>query len=92
MTAWEALFLGMVQGLTEFLAVSSSGHLVLFQKLFGIEEGALIFDVAVHVATAIASFTVFWKDIWSMIRRPFIRRKKPLCRKFVLVISISIMN
>ena len=36
MTAWEALFLGMVQGLTEFLAVSSSGHLVLFQKLFGI--------------------------------------------------------
>jgi undecaprenyl-diphosphatase len=92
MTAWEALFLGMVQGLTEFLPVSSSGHLVFFQKLFGIEEGALIFDVAVHVATAVALFTVFWKDIWSMIRCPFSRRKKPLCRKFVLVISISIMN
>ncbi len=88
MTAWERLFLGMVQGLAEFLPVSSSGHLVLFQKLFGIEEGALIFDVAVNVAL----FTVFWKDIWSMIRRPFIRRKKALCRKFVLVISISIMN
>ena len=92
MTAWGAMFLGMVQGLTEFLPVSSSGHLVFFQKLFGIEEGALIFDVAVYVATAVALFTVFLKDIWSMIRRPFICRKKPLCRKFVLVISISIMN
>jgi len=42
MTVGESLFLGVVQGLTEFLPVSSSGHLVLFQKIFGITEGALI--------------------------------------------------
>lgn len=73
MTSWEAVFLGIIQGLTEFLPVSSSGHLVLFQKLLGIEEGALIFDVAVHVATVAALLTVFWRDIWSMIRKPFSR-------------------
>ena len=92
MTAWEALFLGMIQGLTEFLPVSSSGHLVLFQRLCGVEVGALIFDVAVHIATAAVLFTVFRKDIWSMIQRPFIRRKKTLCRKFTLVMLIFIMN
>jgi len=73
MSSWEAIFLGIVQGLTEFLPVSSSGHLVLFQKLFGIEEGALIFDVAVHVATVAALLTVFWRDVVFMIRRPFSR-------------------
>jgi undecaprenyl-diphosphatase len=73
MTTCEAIFLGIVQGLTEFLPVSSSGHLVLFQRLFGIEEGALIFDVAVHVATVAALLTVFRRDIWTMIRQPFSR-------------------
>jgi undecaprenyl-diphosphatase len=73
MTSWEAIFLGIIQGLTEFLPVSSSGHLVLFQRLFGIEEGALIFDVAVHVATVTALLAVFRRDIWTMIRQPFSR-------------------
>jgi len=73
MTSWEAVFLGMIQGLTEFLPVSSSGHLVLFQRLFGIEEGALVFDVAVHVATVAALLTVFRRDIRAMIRQPFSR-------------------
>jgi undecaprenyl-diphosphatase len=69
----ECLILGIVQGLTEFLPVSSSGHLVLFQKIFGIEEGALTFDVALHLATLIAVFAVFWKDIISVITKPFSR-------------------
>jgi undecaprenyl-diphosphatase len=73
MTSGESLFLGVVQGLTEFLPVSSSGHLVLFQKILGIEEGALIFDVTVHVATVAALLTVFRRDIWLMIRHPFSR-------------------
>jgi len=65
MTVGESLFLGVVQGLTEFLPVSSSGHLVLFQKIFGITEGALIFDVAVHVATVAVLFVIFRHDIWK---------------------------
>lgn len=67
----HAFILGVVQGLTEFLPVSSSGHLVLFQRLFGISEGALTFDVAVHLATLIAVFVVFWKDIVDMLKKPF---------------------
>ncbi len=73
MSTGEALFLGVIQGLTEFLPISSSGHLVLFQRIFGIEEGALIFDVAVHVATVAVLIAIFWKDIIDMVRRPFSR-------------------
>jgi len=68
----EAVVLGIIQGLTEFLPVSSSGHLVLFQQLFGIKgDMALTFDVALHVGTLCAVFVVYWKKIWEMIKHPF---------------------
>jgi undecaprenyl-diphosphatase len=70
MSILEAIILGLVQGLTEFLPVSSSGHLVLLQKIFGIEEPAMIFDVMVHLGTLLAVFVVLWKDIWAILRRP----------------------
>ncbi|MDD5098730.1 MAG: undecaprenyl-diphosphate phosphatase [Candidatus Colwellbacteria bacterium] len=73
MTIIQSAFLGVIQGLTEFLPVSSSGHLVLFQKIFGIASGALSFDIFVHLGTLMAIFAVFWKDIVEMIRRPFSR-------------------
>lgn len=68
---WEAVFLGIVQGLTEFLPISSSGHLVLFQRLFGLEEGALTFDVLLHFGTLIAVFAVYWRDILHLLLNPF---------------------
>ena len=61
------LFLGIVQGLTEFLPVSSSGHLVLLQKMTGIDSPALLFDICVHVGTLLAVLIFFYKDIWAMI-------------------------
>ncbi|MBR5500983.1 MAG: undecaprenyl-diphosphate phosphatase [Clostridia bacterium] len=69
----QAIVLGLVQGLTEFLPVSSSGHLILFKKLFGLdaETFGLNFDIAVHVATLLAVFVVFRKTIWNLIRHPF---------------------
>lgn len=70
MNALQGFVLGLVQGLTEFLPVSSSGHLVLFQRLFGLSGGVLSFDIAVHLATLVAVFAIFRKDIWQMIRHP----------------------
>jgi undecaprenyl-diphosphatase len=76
MSILEGLFLGLVQGLTEFLPISSSGHLVLFQKLFGIKGGALSFDVAVHFASLLAVLWVFRKDVLYMIMHPFSKLTK----------------
>ena len=69
MSVFSAIVLGVIQGLTEFLPVSSSGHLVLFQKIFGIEEPALLFDIMLHVGTLAAVFAVLWKDIWAILRK-----------------------
>lgn len=63
----EAVVLGVVQGLTEFLPVSSSGHLVLFQHLFGMVEPELLFDICVHVGTLAAVLAAFYKDIAQIL-------------------------
>ncbi|MCB2187418.1 MAG: undecaprenyl-diphosphate phosphatase [Deltaproteobacteria bacterium] len=63
----QALFLGLVQGLTEFLPVSSSGHLVLLQNLMGLQEPEMLFDVAVHAGTLAAVLLFFRRDIGDMI-------------------------
>lgn len=62
MPLWQALVLGVVQGLTEFLPVSSSGHLVLFQNLFGMKEPMLAFDVALHAGTLVAILIYFKRE------------------------------
>lgn len=60
------IFLGIVQGLTEFLPVSSSGHLVILQHFFGLTEN-IAFDTIVHLATALAVVLYFWRDLWQII-------------------------
>jgi undecaprenyl-diphosphatase len=70
MSIITALVLGTIQGLTEFLPVSSSGHLVLFQRIFGVSEPALLFDTVVHGGTLIAVFVVLRRDIWDILKRP----------------------
>ena len=68
MTYFEAIILGLVQGLAEFLPISSSGHLALLQNWFGIDETkVLLFTVLLHVGTLISVFIVYWKDIWELI-------------------------
>ena len=68
MTYFEAVILGLVQGLAEFLPVSSSGHLALLQQFFGIDENkVLLFAVMLHVGTMISVCIVYWKDIWELI-------------------------
>ncbi len=71
----QAIVLGLVQGLTEFLPVSSSGHLILLKKLFHIEAETfgLTFDIALHVATLVAVVIVFRRDILHILKKPFQR-------------------
>jgi undecaprenyl-diphosphatase len=69
MDIMTAIILGIVQGLTEFLPVSSSGHLVLMQKIFGVEEPGLFFDTMLHIGTLSAVFVVLWKDIWEILKK-----------------------
>lgn len=71
MEAWEAIVLGIVQGLTEFLPVSSSGHLELGKAILGdttVPEESLLFTVVLHFATALSTIVVFRKDIWEILR------------------------
>lgn len=63
MNFFDAFILGIVQGVAEFLPISSSGHLVLFHKLLSIEEGSLFFDTMLHWATLLAIIIFFYKDI-----------------------------
>jgi undecaprenyl-diphosphatase len=66
MNIFQATFLGIIQGLTEFLPVSSSGHLVLFQHILGITEAELLFDISVHVGTLVSIFIFFRKEIFAV--------------------------
>ena len=65
MSIWFAALQGLVQGLTEFLPVSSSGHLVLVQALFGsgVETNYMLFNVLLHFGTLLSVVVAFWKDI-----------------------------
>lgn len=67
MNIFQAAILGAIQGLTEFLPVSSSGHLVLFQHLFGLKEAELFFDISVHLGTLVAVVIYFRRDISAII-------------------------
>ena len=66
---FEAIILGLIQGLTEFLPVSSSGHLVIGRELLGVEASEdLVFEVLVHAATVLSTIVVFRKQIWSLLK------------------------
>ena len=67
MPFWDAIILGIVQGLTEFIPVSSSGHLIVVRQFLGINtEGGLAFDAVLQLATTLAVILYFWKDIWNL--------------------------
>lgn len=71
MTWYFAIFLGLVQGLAEFLPISSSGHLAIFQNLFNmenVEQSHLLFDVMLHLGTLIAVFIAYRHEIWDILK------------------------
>ncbi len=81
MEMYQGIILGILQGLTEFLPVSSSGHLVLGQIFFGITESQLIFDISLHVGTLLAILVVYFSDIRSILASVFSFLSKALSGK-----------
>lgn len=79
MTWWEALLLGLVQGLTEFIPVSSSGHLVLGEYLLGLdpEASGVTFKVFVHFGTVLSILTVYWNDVASLLEEAWAALRAP---------------
>ena len=80
MTVIKGILLGILQGIAEFLPISSSGHLAVVQKLFGLEEVPLLFDIMLHLATLLAVVLYFRKKIWTLLcvfGRLIVRRPAP---------------
>jgi undecaprenyl-diphosphatase len=71
MTVWEAIILGIVQGVTEFLPISSSGHLVIVQSWLGIHEGAFTFDAVIHFGSLLAVTVALRQELWLIVRGLF---------------------
>lgn len=80
MSFWIICLLCIIQGLTEFLPVSSSGHLTLIEQLFGIKDNLLLINLFLHLATLVAVIIVYRKTIWKLIKKPF----QPLTYKLII--------
>ena len=94
---WQAILLGLIQGLTEFLPVSSSGHLMIFKELLGVDgEGFLDFTVTVHFATVLATLVVFWAAIWKLLKGFFQFKYNDetdyICKILVSLIPVMIVG
>ena len=91
MNELEAIILGIIQGLTEFLPVSSSGHLAIGKELLGIEASSdLTFEIVVHAATVLSTIVVFRKQIWNLLKG-FFRFKNNDEMDYLLKIGVSMI-
>ena len=89
MTILQAIILGAVQGITEFIPVSSSGHLIALPYLVGWEYQGLAFDIVVHIGTLVAILVVFWKRIWAMVRGVIQPKQHPKDARLAAIIIVA---
>ena len=102
MSIWEAVLLGLVQGIAEFLPISSSGHLSIVNNLFKIsEEGHMFFDVLLHLGTLASIFIVYWQDLKEMCYEVISfanlgplagqpRERYPQARTFIMIVMATL--
>jgi undecaprenyl-diphosphatase len=88
MSIIEAVVLGVVQGLTEFIPVSSSGHLIAGHELFGTTDSTLVFDVALHIGTLLALLLFFWKDLLSLTQYITAKTKQGRLARIIVVATL----
>jgi len=91
MNILEAIILGIAQGLTEFLPVSSSGHLVLIQNIFGIEGNHIFFDTMLHFATLVAVVFALRKEIWEILKNPFSKKALTLIIASIPAVIVALL-
>ena len=96
METLDALILGIVQGLAEYLPISSSGHLEIFREIIGLDLGgakSLQFDVMLHVATVLSTIVILWREFWPLCRSFFTFRRDAefwyVCKILVSCIPIG---
>lgn len=87
MNIWVLIVLCVIQGLTEFLPVSSSGHLLFFEQLFGITENVMLLNLFLHIATLLAVVIVYRKTICELLKKPF----QPYTFKLLLATFFSVV-
>jgi undecaprenyl-diphosphatase len=80
MSFLDAILFGLIQGLTEFIPVSSTAHIVLLAKLLGVETPGLTFEIFLHIASLLAVIIYFWRDLWSIVTG-FLRCLPPLIKE-----------
>ena len=104
MSIWNAILLGFIQGITEFLPISSSGHLSILNNLFGLttaENGHMFFDVLLHLGTLVSIGVVYWRDIVEMFyevlglvglgcRAGERKRRYPAARLFLMIVLATL--
>jgi undecaprenyl-diphosphatase len=86
MDIFQAIILGIVQGITEWLPISSKSHLILMQNIFGITQ-PIIFDLMLHIASLAVVIFVFWKDIWELIVGIVNRKRESLMMALFIIIA-----
>ncbi|MCL4157463.1 UNVERIFIED_CONTAM: hypothetical protein GTU68_002561 [Idotea baltica] len=91
MDLFNAIILGLVQGLTEFLPVSSSGHLVLTQKILGVDDQGVTFEIVLHFGTLLSVIIYFWKPLWRMVLAilPPFKKEYARDRKMIFFLAIA---
>ena len=88
---WLVILIGLVQGVAEFLPISSSGHLVLFYDIFNVTENTILLSIILHIATLFAVVFVYWKDIVILIKNPFCKTNKLIVTATIPTVALVLI-